>query len=76
MALADAQMNEDQALPPGQGAFVIQFRSPADVEQGCFAGRAEHVASGEVTRFQSPEELLAFVRHVLTGMASGPDAEA
>lgn len=59
-------MNEEQALLPRQGAFVIQFRSSVDVEQGRFAGRAEHVASGEVAHFATSEELTVFVRHVLT----------
>jgi hypothetical protein len=52
---------------PGEGGFVIQFRAPRDVEQGRFKGRAEHVASGEVGHFQTPEELAAFIRNVLGG---------
>jgi hypothetical protein len=59
------QINQDEPLLHGQGAFVIQFRSLANVEQGRFTGRAEHVASGEVGHFQTPKGLMAFVTHVL-----------
>lgn len=54
-------------FPPGHGGFVIQFRELDDVEQGRFAGRVEHVASGEVGHFKTPEEMVAFVRRVLCG---------
>jgi hypothetical protein len=65
--MATAQVSKDKRglLSPERGAFVIQFRASADVEQGRFAGRVEHVASGEVGHFQTPEQLVAFVRHVL-----------
>ncbi|MGH8503498.1 MAG: hypothetical protein ACREVE_13700 [Gammaproteobacteria bacterium] len=59
-------MNEIHSLSPTQGAFVIQFRSPRQVRQGCFTGRAEHVASGKVEHFRTPDELIAFVTGALT----------
>jgi hypothetical protein len=62
--------DEREPLSPEQGAFVIQFRTSADVEQGRFTGRMEHVASGQVGHFQTPEQLVAFVRHVLCGRHS------
>jgi len=46
-------------------AFVIQFRGETDVEAGRFAGRVEHVVSGQATHFHSLEELLAFIARVL-----------
>jgi hypothetical protein len=66
---------EREALSPGEGAFVIQFRASADVEQGRFTGRVEHVASGDVGHFQTPEGLVAFVRRVLCGQHRSKPSE-
>ena len=51
-------------------AFVVQFRSNMNVQQGQFEGRVEHVASGEAIHFQSQEELLAFILRLLTDVPS------
>lgn len=59
------QMNREELLFPGQGSFVIQFRSVANIEQGRFTGRVEHVASGRITHFKTLDALRAFVREVL-----------
>jgi hypothetical protein len=40
------------------GAFVVQFRTNTDFEQGPVEGRVEHVASGRTAHFTSIEELL------------------
>ena len=48
-----------------RAAFVIQFRSDADVERGRFEGKVEHVASCQATRFHSLDELLTFMAIVL-----------
>jgi hypothetical protein len=65
-------MNEPPAdespLSPHR-AFVVQFRENADVERGQWAGRVEHVTSSQATRFQSVDELLAFVARVLAAPA-------
>jgi len=65
-------MNEPPAdkspLPPHR-AFVVQLSENADVEHGQWVGRVEHVTSGQATRFQSLEELLAFVARVLAALA-------
>jgi hypothetical protein len=50
-------------------AFVVQLRENADVERDQWVGRVEHVTSGQTTRFQSSEQLLAFVARVLVGLA-------
>lgn len=71
MTEAKTTDEERKALSPDRGAFVIQFRSCADVEEGQFTGRAEHVASGQVTRFRSPENLLVFIRRVLAELRQG-----
>jgi len=49
---------------PSDRAFVVQFAvGPAD--GGAFRGRAEHLASGQVTHFDTIEGLLTFMHHVL-----------
>jgi hypothetical protein len=45
--------------------FVVQFRAPAEPESARFAGRAEHVMSGQNTAFQTPEELFDFFGRVM-----------
>ena len=64
--MATAQVSKDKRglLSPERGAFVIQFRASADVEQGRFGGWVEHVASGEVAHFQTPEQLGSGVREI------------
>ena len=46
--------------------FVVQFRAPPTRAPPSYDGRVEHVVSGQVIRFQSLEELLAFMISVLT----------
>jgi hypothetical protein len=43
----------------------VQFREPTAVASAPFAGRVEHMISGDAMRFWSPEELLAFFGRVL-----------
>src|SRR5215471_16605167 len=38
---------------PVNRAFVVQFRAEAELEQGVFTGRVEHVLSGQATKFSS-----------------------
>ncbi|MBI3801540.1 MAG: hypothetical protein HY268_31790 [Deltaproteobacteria bacterium] len=58
---------EPSAMAPlsPQRAFVVQFRSPEGKEQARFAGRAEHMTSGQAARFESAAELTAFLLRVL-----------
>jgi len=51
-------------------AFVIQFRPETDAVVGHFEGKVEHITSYEATRFQSLDELLAFIVHVLTEISN------
>jgi hypothetical protein len=60
-----SQSLEEQPSLPIRRAFVVQFRTEANLERGCFTGRVEHVPSGQATRFSSVEELLAFFARVL-----------
>jgi hypothetical protein len=52
------------------GAFVIQFRPETDVRAGRFEGRVEHVASSKAARFESLDELLAFIASMLAEASS------
>ena len=45
--------------------FVVQFRDPTEPGSARFAGRAEHIMSGENTGFETPEELVAFFGRVM-----------
>jgi hypothetical protein len=50
----------DVPLPPDR-AFVVQLRRPTGPDGELFVGRVEHTASGDVGRFTSGAELLAFI---------------
>ena len=47
-------------------AFVVQLHADAQVEQGEFRGRVEHVVSMRATHFHSLEELTAFMVQMVT----------
>jgi hypothetical protein len=47
-------------------AFVVQFRLQPTGEPSRYDGRVEHLVSGQVGRFHSLEELLAFLTRVPT----------
>jgi hypothetical protein len=64
-----------QAAPAGDAlprdrAFVLQLRSRASAGKS-FAGRIEHVASGQTMRFESFEEVVAFVNRWLPAPLAG-----
>ena len=59
---------------PTHRAFVVQFRSQPSEAPLCWAGRVEHLVSGQVARFHSMEELLAFLARVLTEVQEPPRA--
>jgi hypothetical protein len=58
--------SKHQVSLPAKRAFVVQIRADAKVEQGKWQGRVEHIESYQATRFQSLEELLAFMVKVLS----------
>ena len=58
-------MSQSQPSLPTNRAFLVQFRTHSMVASPSYAGRVEHVVSGEGTRFQSLDELLAFMIRVL-----------
>jgi len=43
----------------------VQFRVETELAQGRCVGRVEHVVSGQATRFDTLDELLAFLARVL-----------
>ncbi len=53
------------ALSPRR-AFVVQFRVKTDAQPEIFTGRVEHMITSQSAHFSAPEELLAFLRRVLT----------
>jgi hypothetical protein len=54
---------------PTDHAFVIQLEESHGRPGTCRAGRIEHLASGEATRFATTAELWDFVDKVLTELA-------
>jgi hypothetical protein len=63
---------ESLLLP--EWAFVVQFRTETAIEQGHYAGRVEHVVSGQATAFHSLNELLGFIARVLATVRYGEAA--
>jgi hypothetical protein len=59
---------------PTNRAFVVQFRAQPPGAPARYDGRVEHLVSGQVARFHSLEELLAFMIRVLA--EEPPQAEA
>jgi hypothetical protein len=53
---------------------VVQFRAPPAGPSPSYDGRVEHLESGQVARFHSLEELLAFMIRVLTDVQEQSDA--
>ena len=59
-----SQLEQHPAFAPAQ-AFVVQFGRETALDTGRIAGRVEHVVSGKAARFQSLDELVAFMSEVL-----------
>lgn len=53
-------------------AFVVQFGEETQLEMGRMVGRVEHVVSGQATRFESLDALLAFLTRVLREVQQAP----
>jgi hypothetical protein len=66
-----ASMTQPSASPE-ERAFVLQLAPETDAAHGVFAGRVDHVASGRSQRFQTMEQVLAFVTRVLTTPKNDP----
>ena len=59
-----SQLEQSPTFAPAQ-AFVVQFGRGAALDTGHVVGRVEHVVSGKAARFQSLDELVAFMSEVL-----------
>lgn len=57
---------------PANHAFVVQFRAQAAREPQSWAGRVEHLVSGQATHFESWEDLQQFVARVLHSLPEKP----
>lgn len=51
-------------FPPWK-AFLVQFSRDTDTQSDSFAGRVEHLSSGNRVRFNGEEELAATLRMLL-----------
>jgi hypothetical protein len=67
-------MSQGTPSLPANRALVVQFRAPREGTPLRWKGRIERVVSGEVLRFESQEQLLAFMHRCLTGAESPPTA--
>jgi len=67
-------MPQSQPSLPTNRAFVVQFRAPPAGAAPTYAGRVEHLDSGQVARFQSLEELVGFMVGVLADLEVPSDA--
>jgi hypothetical protein len=59
---------------PRHRVFVVQFRCQPTGAPSRDDGRVEHFVSGQVARFHSLEELLAFMTRVLADVQQQADA--
>lgn len=57
-------MTESQPSLPANLAFVVQFRAQSCDAPQHWAGRVEHLVSGQASQFQSLDELCCFIARV------------
>jgi hypothetical protein len=67
-------MPPSQPSLPTNRVFVVQFRIQPPGAPSRYDGRIEHLVSGQVARFHSLEELLAFMTRVLAEVEHQADA--
>jgi hypothetical protein len=67
-------MAPSQPTLPSNRAFVVQFRVWPSATPA-WTGRVEHLGSHRAARFDSLDELLAFMRRMLTEVEGQADAE-
>jgi len=58
---AGDNFHDMQTELPARRAFVVQLDGSSEIADGQFAGRVEHVLSGQRRRFVSLDELTAFI---------------
>jgi hypothetical protein len=62
-------MKSHQPALPAYRAIVVQLHADAQVAQGEFRGRVEHIVSYKATHFHSLEELVAFLTKTILSLA-------
>ena len=62
-------MPESSPALPANHVFVLQLKESHGRPGSCRAGRVEHLASGQATKFATTTELWDFVDEVLTELA-------
>ena len=67
-------MPPSQPSLPSNRVFVVQFRTQSAGASSANDGRVEHLVSGQVARFHSLEELLAFMVGVLADVEEQSDS--
>jgi len=65
-------MTQPHPSLPTNRAFVVQFRAQPTDPTLSWEGRVEHLSSGQVLRFHSPEELITFLTRMLTEVLESP----
>ncbi|CCH77906.1 hypothetical protein BN12_2370006 [Nostocoides japonicum T1-X7] len=59
---------------PADRSFVLQFRTSSGIDAtGPWAGRVEHVVTGEATRFEDWAGLREFIARILRERTRSPD---
>ena len=69
------QTAEDPRALPAARVFVVQVYAEVAVAQGQWAGRVEHVRSGQATHFATVGDFLTFVAQVLDDGDARPPTE-
>lgn len=64
---------ENRTTLPVDRAFVVQFSGETNLTDGRLGGRVEHVDSGRSERFESLEQLMAFVGNVMSEKSKGAE---
>ena len=67
-------MTPSQPSLPTNRVFVVQFRVQPPEAPSRYDGRVEHLVSGQVARFHSLEELLAFMIRMLADVEHHTEA--
>ena len=65
-------MNNAEPTLPSNRAFVVQFRTATAPAPEQYAGRVEHLVSGQATRFESWEHLQRFIKRTLARVHEKP----
>jgi hypothetical protein len=70
----EATVPSSQPSLPTNRVFVVQFGAPPAGAASSYAGRVEHLVSGQAARFHSLEVLVGFMVGVLADLEEPSDA--